>query len=319
MSQSYNIVILGSGPAGLAAALFAAQAGLNPLVITGPVIGGNLGKARLIKNWLGVDEKPGAELVAHCKEQLEKAQVPFLIDEVTHLSLLGDEKKITLASGAEITARAIVIACGSAPAMLECPGLDKHGEGFVFNKLENPSLYERKEVAIVGGGDVAITYATELLKAGASLVTIIQPYTHITAKTRLFAPIKDDHRLVIVYHHAPTNFFLKGGVKTISIRSAEETEGASASHMELQPAAVFVALGSRPNVALFKNQLPLDSTGYLKLLPGTQCTPISGVFAAGDVADPRYRHAFSSAGQGFAAAFDAKLYLEGRLPHCRLQ
>ena len=312
MSQSYNIVILGSGPAGLAAALFAAQAGLEPLVITGPTFGGNLSKARLIKNWLGANERPGVELVTLCKEQLEKAGVHFLADQATSLSLMNDEKKISLASGVKVSARAVVVTCGSGPATLECAGIEEHAEGFVFNKLENPAMYAEKEIAIIGGGDIAVTYASELLNAGASKVIIIQPYTHITAKARLFSPIKDDPRLSIVYRHTISNVFLKENRKTITISPVPEA-GIDISERKLQPAAVLVALGSRPNTSLLKGQLPLDSAGYIKLLPGTQCTLVAGVFAAGDAADPRYRHAFSSAGQGFAAAFDAKLYLEGRL------
>jgi thioredoxin reductase (NADPH) len=307
MIKKHRIIIIGSGPAGLSAALFAARAGLTPLVISGSILGGQLMRTNAVRNWPGVALVEGPTLMHDLQQHATQNGAHIISDTVTHVSLTGKNKLITVSDGTTFHADAIIIACGTTPRRLYCPGEDAYWQTGVYTKLPAElSVYTQKPVHIIGGGNSAIHFASRLLAHNVS-VTLVQDGPQLTATDPLTQTIINHPRLQILYNHTVTQLTGTNDCLAAIILNTQE-------NCFTQPTtAVFLALGNTPSTRLFQDQLELSNTGHISIQPGTTLTSIEGVFAAGDVADARYRHAITSAAQGCMAALDAELYLQGKV------
>ncbi len=306
---THNIIIIGSGPAGLSAALYAARAGFEPLVITGVPCGGQLLRTQSVKNWPGTLDISGPELIERFKEHAAQYGTHFIADDVTNVILSPEEKKITLASGQILTTKALIIACGSKPKKLTCPGAAQYENRGIYTKLPaDLHAYQGKTVAIIGGGNSAITFAAHLLEAGAHIV-MIQAQSRLTATDRLIHLVQNHTHAKVLCNH--TTLMVNGDANTVREITVQNTISQASSTIPV--AAIIVAIGAGPNTDMFKGQLLINQTNHIVVQPGTSLTSMAGVFAAGDVCDSRYRHATTSAGQGCMAALDAELYLNGKV------
>jgi thioredoxin reductase (NADPH) len=311
MSELRNVVIIGSGPAGLTAALYAARANLSPLVIEGHEPGGQLTLTSIIENFPGFrDGLEGGLLMEQMREQAKRFGAEVVSGIVSRVDLSQRPFTLTL-EGEEIRTRTLIIATGASARLLGLPSeraLMGHGvstcatcDGFFFRG---------RPIAVVGGGDSALEEAIYLTKF-ASHVTLI----HRRDKFRGSKIMQDKalaHPKISVRWNSEVDSVLgvdKGEMTGIVLRDTN-----SGDLSELTVDGLFVAIGHTPNTALFAGQLDADANGYLVTHDGTK-TSIPGVFASGDVQDHVYRQAITAAGTGCMAALDAERYLEGVPEH----
>jgi thioredoxin reductase (NADPH) len=306
-----NVVIIGSGPAGLTAALYTARANLNPLVVEGLEAGGQLMMTTLVENWPGHPKGVmGPELMTAIREQAQHFGAEVIRGHVTAVDLQHRPFRVTT-TDAEYEARALIIATGASARWLGLPdeaALVGHGvsscatcDGFFF---------KGKPIAVVGGGDTAMEEALFLTRF-ASHVTVIHRRDTLRASKIMQDKAFANPKISFEWNAEVESIDdpAKGEVVAINIRNAKTGERKS-----LPVDGVFVAIGHTPNTALFKGQLEMDATGYLITHAGTR-TNVPGVYAAGDVQDHIYRQAITAAGTGCMAAIDAEKYLEGVPQH----
>ena len=302
-----NVIIIGSGPAGLTAALYSARANLKPLVIEGLEAGGQLMLTTLVENWPGHrDGIMGPDLMAEMRAQAERFGAEFIQGNVESVHLGGPPFTVKT-STASYESRAIIVATGATARLLGLPSeraLIGHGvstcatcDGFFFRG---------KPIAVVGGGDSAMEEANFLTKF-ASHVTVIHRRDTLRA-----SKIMQDK----AFANPKISFEWNSEVEDVrdagkgSVTSLELRNSVTGVRKSLEVEGVFVAIGHTPNTALFKGQLEMDANGYLKTHSGSR-TNIPGVFACGDVQDHIYRQAITAAGSGCMAAIDAERYLDG--------
>jgi thioredoxin reductase (NADPH) len=305
MSQS--VVIIGSGPAGLTAALYSARANLKPLVIEGLEAGGQLMLTTLVENWPGHrDGIMGPDLMAEMRAQAERFGAEFIQGNVESVSLNGPPFTVKTAT-ASYESRAIIVATGATARLLGLPSeraLIGHGvstcatcDGFFFRG---------KPIAVVGGGDSAMEEAIFLTKF-ASHVTVVHRRDTLRASKIMQDKAFANPKISFEWNSEVEDVLDagKGAVTSIALRNNR-----TGQHTSLAVEGVFVAIGHTPNTALFKGQLDMDPNGYIITHSNTR-TNIAGVFACGDVQDHVYRQAVTAAGSGCMAAIDAEKYLEG--------
>ena len=308
---SRNVIVIGSGPAGLTAALYSARANLNPLIIEGLEAGGQLMLTTLVENWPGFrDGIMGPDLMAEIRTQAERFGAEVIRGDVTSVDL-GRHPFTVKTSDHEYTTRAIIIATGASSRLLGLPserGLIGHGvstcatcDGYFFRG---------KPIAVVGGGDSAMEEAIFLTRF-ASHVTVVHRRETLRAskimQDKAFANPKIsfewNSEVIDIVDHG------KGEVTGMVLRNHKTGE-----EKQLAVDGVFVAIGHTPNTALFHGQLEMDSNGYIVTHAGSR-TSIPGVFACGDVQDHVYRQAITAAGTGCMAAIDAEHFLDGLPQH----
>jgi thioredoxin reductase (NADPH) len=306
-----NVIVIGSGPAGLTAALYSARANLQPLVIEGIEAGGQLMMTTLVENWPGHrDGIMGPDLMTEMRAQAEKFGAEIIQDHVTEVDCSESPFTVKTAD-AEYKTRALIIATGASARLLGIPSerpLMGHGvstcatcDGYFFRGMD---------IAVVGGGDSAMEEANFLTKF-ASKVTLIHRRDSFRASKIMQDKVRSNPKIEI-----RTNAVVKeirdGGRGEVSgVLIEDATTGALT---ELPVAGVFVAIGHTPNTSLFKGFLELDADGYIITHDGSK-TNIPGVFACGDVQDHIYRQAITAAGSGCMAALDAEHYLDGIPEH----
>ncbi len=308
----YRVVILGSGPAGLTAALYASRAELEPLVIEGgggtdatDVPGGQLMLTTDVDNYPGFPEGIlGPELMDRMRKQTERFGAEFATGEVTKAELGERPFRLTLGEG-ELTADTLIVATGARARWLGLP------EELEFRtKIGGVSacatcdgfFYKGKEVLVVGGGDTAMEEATFLTKF-ADKVTVVHRRDELRASKVMQTRARENTKIEWLLDSVVEKI-LGGpgkGVTGAMIRNVKTDEG-----HEVTTGGIFMAIGHTPNTALFDGQLEMDDQGYLLTRNGTSATSVPGVFAAGDVADHRYRQAVTAAGTGCMAAMDAE-------------
>lgn len=302
-----NLIIVGSGPAGLTAALYAGRAGLNPLVISGPLPGGLLTQTTDVENYPGFPEAVnGYELMMKMQEQAGRFNVEFQSDAVESSELkMGGPHKLHLSSGETLECRALIIAAGSSPRWL---GLDSEeafkGRGVSACATCDGAFYRGLSVAVVGGGDSAMEEALFLTRF-ASEVTVIHRRDKLRASKIMAERAEKNPKIHFVWNSAVTEIFGKDDVDGIRMKDV-----ATGEERTLACKGVFVALGHVPSTKAFAGQLNMDESGYIELQNNTSYTSVEGVFAAGDCADKRYRQAITAAGMGARAAIDAERWLE---------
>lgn len=300
-----RLIILGSGPAGLTAALYAARANLEPLVISGNQLGGQISITNEVENYPGFpDGTTGPELVELMQKQAERFGTRLLIDEVTEVELGGGPPFRIKTHGEDFQAAAVIIATGASPKRLGVPGEDTMiGRGVSFCATCDGFFFRGKEVVVVGGGDSALEEGLFLTRF-ARKVRVIHRRDELRAgevlKARAFANEKMDFVWDTVVEAILGNGKVEG-VRVRNLRSGQEDEMAADG--------VFIYIGHFPNTDLFRGQLAMDGHGYL-ITDKRMMTNVPGVFAAGEVQDPIYRQIATSVGQGCAAGMMVERWLE---------
>ena len=302
-----NLIIVGSGPAGLTAALYAGRAGLNPLVVSGPLPGGLLTQTTDVENYPGFPEAVnGYELMMKMQDQAGRFNVDFQSDAVESAELaMGGPHRLHLSLGETLECRALIIAAGSSPRWL---GLESEeafkGRGVSACATCDGAFYRGLPVAVIGGGDSAMEEALFLTRF-ASEVTVIHRRDKLRASKIMAERAEKNPKIRFVWNSAVTEIFGKDDVDGIRVKDV-----ATGEERTLVCKGVFVALGHVPSTKAFAGQLNMDESGYIELHNNTSYTSVEGVFAAGDCADKRYRQAITAAGMGARAAIDAERWLE---------
>ena len=300
-----NIVIVGSGPAGLTAAIYAARANLNPVVIEGMQPGGQLTQTTDVENFPGF-EMPvsGTELVATMRKQAERFGVRFQMDEVTGCDFSGDVKRLSLMIAGELEARAVIIATGASARYL---GLESEqalmGKGVSACATCDGAFFKGQHVAVVGGGDTAME-DTLYLSHLASRVTVIHRRDEFRASKVMAERVLVAANIDVLWDTVVDEVLdvAKGEVTGLRVRNVKS---GAVSVLDVQ--GVFMAIGHTPNTAAFAGHIELDKEGYIVAERGW--TSVSGVFAAGDVQDRHYKQAITAAGSGCVAALEAERYI----------
>jgi len=304
--KHYKLVIIGSGPAGLTAGIYASRARLNPLIIEGQKPGGQLTGTTYVENWPGEKMILGPELMTNMQEHAKNAGCEFLAENVVKTDLSGRPFKIWTHRETEITADAIIIATGAIPRKLNCPGADTYwGKGITTCAVCDAAFYPDKRVVIVGGGDTAMEFVTSLSKF-TDKITVIQLLDKLTASPAMQERAFKDNDVNVIYNSTITR--IDGDETHITKISVKNEKTGKTEEMPVD--GIFLAIGLTPNTEFVKGQLDLDSYGYIQTIDHSTRTSVKGIFAAGDVMDPRYRQAIVSAGAGCMAALDAERFLE---------
>lgn len=307
-----QLLILGSGPAGYTAAVYAARANLNPVIITGMQMGGQLTTTTEVDNWPGdVEGVQGPELMERMKAHAERFNTEVLFDHIHTVDLKQRPFRLTGDQGV-YTCDALIVATGASAKYL---GLDSEeafkGKGVSACATCDGFFYRKKEVAVIGGGNTAVEEALYLANI-ASKVHVIHRRDSFKSEKILADKLKEKalNGNVEIHWHSELDEVLGDdmGVTGIRIRDVRDN-----STQNIDLAGVFVAIGHTPNTAIFEGQLEMAG-GYLKVKTGSEgnatATSVEGVFAAGDVSDHIYRQAITSAGTGCMAALDAERYLD---------
>jgi thioredoxin reductase (NADPH) len=308
-----NVVIIGSGPAGLTAAIYAARANLSPLVIEGETHGtdqpgGQLMLTTEVENYPGfVDGILGPELMQRFRGQAERFGAEFVTAKATKVDLSQRPFKVWTTHHEEehtLEASALIVATGARSLMLDVPGEARLlGHGVSTCATCDGFFFRGQEIAVVGGGDSAIEEALFLTKF-ADVVTIVHRRKELRASKIMQDRAFANEKIAFRWDSVVTEVLGDSKVSGVELRNVQSGE---TSHMEL--AGLFVAIGHEPNTALFAGQLDLLANGYVKTHDGTK-TNVEGVFACGDVQDHVYRQAVTAAGSGCMAAIDAERFLE---------
>jgi thioredoxin reductase (NADPH) len=309
-----HVIIIGSGPAGLTAAIYAARANLAPLVIEGEPSstsdqpGGQLMLTTEVENFPGFPEGiMGPELMLNFRAQAERFGAEFLTEKVTRVDFSERPFKVWVRD-TEHQADSIIVSTGARSLMLGVEGESKLlGHGLSTCATCDGFFFRGQEIAVVGGGDSAIEEATFLTKF-ASKVTIIHRRDELRASKILQDRAFANPKIEFLWNHTVSRVLGDNQVDGVEV-----TNTVDGSVSKLPVTGVFVAIGHSPNTDLFKGILDMEDNGYLTTLPGSTYTNIDGVFACGDVQDHTYRQAITAAGSGCMAAIDAERWLEAQL------
>ena len=316
MTEFRQVVIIGSGPAGLTAAIYAARAQLSPLVIEGEPSstsdqpGGQLMLTTEVENFPGfVDGVMGPELMSNFREQAARFGTEYVTARVSRVDLthrpfglwVGDPDATT----PTYTADALIVASGAKSLMLQLPNEERLlGYGVSTCATCDGFFFRGHEIAVVGGGDSALEEALFLTRF-AEKVTIIHRRGELRASKVMQQRALEHPKIEFLWHSSVIDVLGDGKVASVLVKNLETGEEST-----LAVTGLFVAIGHQPNTDIFKGQLDMEDSGYLKTTDGTTYTNVEGVFACGDVQDHRYRQAVTAAGSGCMAAIDAERWLE---------
>jgi len=310
MADEINkLVILGSGPAGLTAALYTARANLSPLLIEGNEPGGQLTITTEVENYPGFEHGiQGPEMMDVFRRQATRFGTRFMTGAVTE-ARLGKRPFELVVDGKLVKAEAVIISTGASAKLL---GIESEkrlmGYGVSACATCDGAFFKGKDAIVVGGGDTAMEEANFLTRF-VTKATVVHRRDALRASKIMQDRARRNPKIAFIWDSAIDEIIgdPKNGVSGVRLKNLKT--GATAEH---KIDAVFVAIGHQPNTALFKGQLEMDEVGYLKVKPGSTYTNIDGVFAAGDVADSVYRQAVTAAGTGCMAAIDAERWLEAQ-------
>ncbi len=302
----HDVVVIGSGPAGLTAGIYAARANLKPLLVEGMRSGGQLVQTTEVENFPGFSQPiKGPDLMAAMRAQAERCGVEFLMDEIQDCSLDGEVKKLETMMGATIEARTLVICTGAAARWTGIAGETKYrNHGVSACATCDGSFYRDADVAVIGGGDTAMGDALYLARLCRKVHVIHRRDAFRASKTMAERVLADPR--IEVHWNSVVDEFLGDGRKLSALRLRSTVEGGG-DVLEVPVSGAFVAIGHDPETKLFAGKLDLDAAGYVKV--DRSRTSVPGVFAAGDCADPFYKQAVVAAGAGAAAALEAERYL----------
>lgn len=301
-----EIVVIGSGPAGLAAALYGARGGRDTLVIEGNTPGGLLMQTTEVENWPGELSVMGPDLMFKMREHVRRFDVEFLADAVETIDLRNWPFQIVTEGGRTIHALSIIISTGANPRKLNILGEDAYwGSGVTSCATCDAPFFKGEEVVVIGGGDSAVEEAMQLAKYASNIKVLVRS-NKMRAAPRMQNRLKEYKNVTVHYCLVPKEIVGDGtkvtGIKLLNVDTKKE--------FVMPINGVFLATGHDPNTKLFEGQIELTQTGHIALDTRTQQTSMPGIFAAGDVADNKYRQAIVSAGDGVKAALDAIHFLE---------
>lgn len=303
----YKSIIVGTGPAGLTAAIYLARANLNPLVIEGPQPGGQLTTTTEIENFPGFPEGiMGPELMDNMRKQAERFGAQFVTGWVNSVELGERPFKLNVEGMGALVTDTLIISTGATAKYLGIPGeQDNVGRGVSTCATCDGFFFRGKEIVVVGGGDSALEEAGFLTRF-ASKVTLVHRRDELRASKIMQDRVRDNAKVSWALNRTPVEVIAgdKGvtGLKVVNNETGEEEI--------IEASGVFVAVGHHPNTGFLGGQITTDANGYIVSNPGTSETNIPGVFACGDVQDTRYRQAITAAGSGCMAAMDAEKYIE---------
>ena len=305
MVEERDVVILGSGPAGYTAALYAARANLRPLVLKGLEAGGQLMLTTEVENYPGfADGIMGPELMDAMEKQASRFDAEIVAQVVSRVDL--SERPFGVWAGDQgWRAKTLILATGASAKWLGVPGEDRlRGRGVSACATCDGFFFRDRELVVVGGGDTAMEEATFLTRF-ASKVTIVHRRGEFRASKILQERVLSNPKISVIWDSVVDEIVGDGAVRAVRLREVTTNEV-----RELVTDGVFMAIGHRPNTELVRGQLELTETGYVLVQEPTTKTHVPGVFAAGDVTDVIYRQAVTAAGQGCKAAMDAERFLE---------
>jgi thioredoxin reductase (NADPH) len=303
-----NVIIVGSGPAGYTAAVYAARAQLNPLVFEGTQFGGALMTTTEVENYPGFrDGIMGPDLMDQMRNQAERFGAELRSEDVEELELDGPVKYVT-ANGVRYGAKAVILAMGAAARYLHVPGEQELlGHGVSACATCDGFFFRDQDIAVVGGGDSAMEEATFLTKFAKS-VTVVHRRQEFRASRIMLERAKANEKIRWQLDTEVLEVLGEGGDNS-SVAGVKIRDTTTGSESTLDVTGLFMAIGHDPRSSLVKGQVDLDEDGYVKVRPHTTYTNIDGVFAAGDLVDRTYRQAITAAGSGCAAAIDAERWL----------
>ena len=301
----HDVVIVGSGPAGYTAAIYAARAQLNPVILAGSVTaGGALMNTTEVENYPGfVEGIMGPELMTQMQEQAERFGADIRYEDVTALELEGDVKRITTSDGV-YEARTVIISTGSEYRHLGIDGEERlSGHGVSYCATCDGFFFKDQDIVVVGGGDSAMEEATFLTRFARS-VTVVHRRDELRASAVMAKRAQEDPKISFAWNSRVVELHGEDSLTSVTLEDTVTGE-----HRRLEATGLFVAIGQVPRSELVADVLELDEAGYIKVEAPSQRTRIPGVFACGDVADPTYQQAITAAGSGCRAALDAEHYL----------
>ena len=310
-NQEVELVIVGSGPAGYTAAVYAARAGLAPNVIAGSVTaGGALMTTTEVENFPGfVDGVQGPELMESMRAQAERFGARIVYDDAIRLELDGDVKTIETGAGLTYRARAVILTMGSAYRKLGLPEEERlSGHGVSWCATCDGFFFRDKEIAVIGGGDSAMEEALFLTRF-ASKVTVVHRRDEFRASRIMAQRVLDDPKIEVAWNSEVAAILGDEQVTGLTLRDT-----ITGAERTLDATGVFVAIGHDPRSELVTGQVDTDADGYVRVAHPSTRTNLAGVFAAGDLVDHTYRQAITAAGTGCAAAQDAQHYLSNLAP-----
>ena len=305
--EKVKVLIIGSGPAGYTAAIYAARAGLKPVLVTGGQPGGQLTTTNDVENFPGYPEGiNGPQMMMDLQKQAERFGTDVRYGQVTSVDFSGYPHKAIVDEKHEITAEAVIISTGASAKYL---GLDS--EKYYYNKgvsacaVCDGFFYRGKTVAIVGGGDTAAEEATYLANLCPKVYMLVRR-DELRASKIMQKRVMESPNIEVLWN-TEAEEILGDGESVTGMRVLNNQTGVT---NEIDIAGFFVAIGHKPNTDIFKEYLDMDDTGYLKVQPGTSKTNVEGVFVTGDAADKVYRQAVTAAGSGCMGALDAERFLQ---------
>jgi thioredoxin reductase (NADPH) len=307
-----KVIVIGTGPAGLTAAIYLARANMNPLIIEGPEPGGQLTTTTDVENFPGFpDGIMGPELMENMRKQAERFGAEFKTGWVNSVDLSNRPFKLSVEGHGEMVAEALVISTGASAKYLGIPGeKDNVGRGVSTCATCDGFFFRGKKIIVAGGGDSAMEEASFLTKF-ATQVTIVHRREELRASKIMQDRARGNEKIKWALNRTPVEVVAgeKGvaGLKVLNNETGEEEI--------LETDGIFIAIGHTPNTKFLGGAINTDEVGYIQVKPGTSETNIEGVFACGDVQDNKYRQAVTAAGSGCMAALDAERFLEGSAAH----
>jgi thioredoxin reductase (NADPH) len=306
--EKVKCLIIGSGPAGYTAAIYASRANLKPVLYTGMQMGGQLTTTTEVDNFPGYpDGVTGPEMMEDLKKQAERFGAEIRFGVATAVDFSGRVHKVTIDENKIIEADAVIISTGATAKYLGLESESKYaGQGVSACATCDGFFYKGKDVAVVGGGDTAAEEATYLAGLCRKVYLIVRR-NELRASKAMQDRVVNTKNIEVLWEHQTVDLFGENGVEGATLVKKKGTP--SEEIVKIKIDGFFLAIGHTPNSDIFKKYLDTDEVGYIKTIPGSSKTKIPGVFAAGDVQDMHYRQAVTAAGSGCMAAIDAERYL----------
>jgi thioredoxin reductase (NADPH) len=308
----YQTIVIGTGPAGLTAAIYLARANLKPLIIEGPEPGGQLTTTTEVENFPGFPEGiMGPELMDNMRKQAERFGAEFRTGWVNSIDLSKRPFKLQVEGHGELVAQSIIISTGASAKLLGIPNEKENmGRGVSTCATCDGFFFRGKKIIIVGGGDSAMEEANFLTRF-ATEVHVVHRRTELRASKIMQDRARENNKITWGLGQSPVE--VVSGDKGVTGLKVKNTETGAEQIIETD--GIFVAIGHTPNTGFLNGQLETDEIGYLNVKPGTSETNVAGVFACGDVQDHKYRQAITAAGSGCMAALDCEKFLEENVVH----
>lgn len=307
-SEHVRCLIIGSGPAGYTAAIYAARANLNPVLYTGLQMGGQLTTTTEIENFPGYPEGvSGNDMMEDFRRQAERFGTDIRFGIATDVDFSGKVRKVVIDGEKHIEADAVIIATGATARYLGLEAEKKYaGQGVSACATCDGFFYRNRDVAVVGGGDTAAEEATYLASLCNKVYMIVRR-DELRASKAMQERVMKTPNIEILWEHQAIDLFGEKGVEGAVLVKKKGTPLEETVKIDIH--GFFLAIGHTPNSDIFKKYVDTDEAGYIKTIAGTSKTNVQGVFAAGDIQDPRYRQAVTAAGSGCMAAIDVERYL----------